>query len=569
MNLIQLLSFPFLLVLSAPSMAAISINEADPSLFELIALLFGGIGLFLIGIHFSGDYLRRAIGGKFAHFVLKSSNSLFASLLSGVTLGFLTQSGKTCALIVADFVQAGMLKSQKVALIVFFGNAGAALIALVALFDIKAFSFMLLGIAGLGLTFKTPKYFIPIYGTIFGLGMMMLGLHFVKEGANGIGNLDWIIYILHQLHSYYVIGFSFAFGFILTFVFRSNIATKLIVITFVATDLLLVPEGFAAIIAAQAGAGMMTYFYSHHAKGRAQQVIMQQLAFDFLVTLFFLILFVIEIVFQVPLLIALVKQLISEASLQMLTLVIAMQFGGALLLSLINKPISELIERYFQPTSVEVLSSTAFINEASLVSSVETNLLLIEKEQLRLMRRLPDYIDYVRGFHNDGDNPKQYSPKSFHTAYHIIAEKIASSLSVASSKLPTDAEINTLLLTTKLQEQLNQLENVVFEFTQIMQNKNINAEALELGKSIMESLDFMIMSAIDAVESSNDEEIDTLSLLTKDRSQMMMKLRDNYFHSKHDFTQKDRNFILDVTILLENTVQALSRYGVLMKVLKD
>jgi phosphate:Na+ symporter len=570
MTLIRSFSFFLLFILSSPSIAGIEIRNTDQPLIELIALVLGGIGLFLMGIHLAGSYFYKMTGGKFTQVVITLTNSLFGSLLSGIALGFVTQSGKACAFIVADFVQANMIKNRQAAFIVFFGNAGASLIALVSILDIKVFALILLGITGLGLTFKIPKSLIRAYGAIFGLAMIMLGLYFVKDGASGMGGLDWVTSLLsHELENYYMISFLIVFGFVLTLVFQSNIATNLIVIAFVSTGLLSIADGLATVIGAQASTGLMTYIYSFHAKGRARQVVMQQIAFDLVVTVFFLLLFLIEVIFHLPLLMALVERFVQDTGSEMLILVITTQFFGALLLTLLHRPVAHIIEHYFQPTSVEILSSTAFISDQSNVSLVETSLLLVEKEQMRLMQRLPDYIDYLRESHNGKVRKEQYSPKDFHQAYQIIAEKISDNLSKASSKQLTDGEASQLMTTTKLQEQLNHLEGIVFEFTETMQQTNVNTEAFELGKSIMESLDFMIMMAIDAVESNNEEEINMLSLLTKDRSQMMMKLRDNYFDSEYDFSQDDRNFILDVTILFENTVQALSRYGGLMKAFKQ
>jgi hypothetical protein len=45
----------------------------------------------------------------------------------------------------------------------------------------------------------------------------------------------------------------------------------------------------------------------------------------------------------------------------------------------------------------------------------------------------------------------------------------------------------------------------------------------------------------------------------------MTKMRHNYFNSEQDLSDADRNFVLDVTILFENVVQTLARYGTLLK----
>jgi hypothetical protein len=81
----------------------------------------------------------------------------------------------------------------------------------------------------------------------------------------------------------------------------------------------------------------------------------------------------------------------------------------------------------------------------------------------------------------------------------------------------------------------------------------------------MESADFIMLTAIDAIQSQDEGEIDTLEILTQDRSALMTKMRHNYFNSEQELTDADRNFVLDVTIMFENVVQTLARYGVLLK----
>jgi phosphate:Na+ symporter len=75
----------------------------------------------------------------------------------------------------------------------------------------------------------------------------------------------------------------------------------------------------------------------------------------------------------------------------------------------------------------------------------------------------------------------------------------------------------------------------------------------------------MILSAIDALVSRDAGEIETLEILTHDRSDLMTRIRHAYFDSEKDLSQRERNFVLDITILFENAVQTLGRYGNLLR----
>ena len=124
---------------------------------ELSAFVLGGIGIFLIGIHFAGDHLKKLSGGKFQRLITRLSGNKAGIATSGATLGFITQSGKAAAFILSDFVQAGMMKVRQAAPIVFWANAGCSLIVFASMVSLKVLALFVLGITALGLTFHVPK----------------------------------------------------------------------------------------------------------------------------------------------------------------------------------------------------------------------------------------------------------------------------------------------------------------------------------------------------------------------------------------------------------------------------
>ena len=109
------------------------------------------------------------------------------------------------------------------------------------------------------------------------------------------------------------------------------------------------------------------------------------------------------------------------------------------------------------------------------------------------------------------------------------------------------------------------LEDIVYRLTGLLAEHDLNSKAGQLGRSIMESIDFIILTAVDAIESQTESEIDTLAMLTQDRTEMMDRFRRNYFNSEQELSRADRNLILDVTILFENAIQTLARYGSVLK----
>ena len=227
------------------------------------------------------------------------------------------------------------------------------------------------------------------------------------------------------------------------------------------------------------------------------------------------------------------------------------------MLLLLQKQVFNFIERKFPPSTVEILSATEFLHDKAAYSP-NTALLLVEKEQFRLLQRLPAYIDYARP---ETDRTGMSSPKEFHDAFSNICDEISSTISSLSrNRLATDVS-DKLIQVAKLHEQIVSLEGYIFQLVEDFAAVTRGGKAEELGRNILESIDFMILTAIDAIESRDAGEVETLAMLTQDRTELMKKVRHNFFASETELTDAERNFVLDVTMLLENVVQTLSRYG--------
>ena len=540
--------------------AAVELKESEESPLELSAFVFGGIGIFLIGIHFAGDHLKKLSGGKFQQLISRLSNSAPGIATSGATLGFVTQSGKAAAFILSDFVQAGMMKVRQAAPIVFWANAGCSLIVFASMVSLKVLALFVLGITALGLTFHVPKKLVNGYGALFGLAMIMYGLYLVKAGAAGFAAAEWVAPMLQSIHDHYMI--AFVLGLVLTLLVQSNLAIIMIVIALAAAGLFELEETAMAMFGAQAGTGILTYIFSFHAHGRARQVVATQIAFDAVATVSFVLLFYIEVIGGVPLVFAVARGLSGDIGSQAVAVALIFQFGAAVLLTLLSNPILDRIRTWFPPSAAEVLSKEQYLHERA-ADSPETALILIEKEQYRLLERLPGYIEFVR---DPSPGPNKYDPDAYHSAFGHIAGRIGETLSRVSGHSLNSATSDQLIRITKLEEQLVSLESAVHQMTTQLLRGHDNARAGELGHNIMESLDFMILTAIDAFDTQDAGEIDTLEMLTQDRSTMMTKIRHNYFESEQDLSTEDRNFVLDITILFENAVHTLGRYGRLLKV---
>ena len=150
--------------------SAIELGAGEEPVIELAALILGGIGIFLIGIHFAGEHFQQMASGSFRDIVTRVSKRGIGMLFAGAFLGVFTQSGKAISFLLADFVRVNLLAVRQSGPIVFWGNVGATLIVFVSMLSIKVFALIALGLTALGLTFHIPKKLVHTYGALFEIG---------------------------------------------------------------------------------------------------------------------------------------------------------------------------------------------------------------------------------------------------------------------------------------------------------------------------------------------------------------------------------------------------------------
>lgn len=551
-----------MIFLFSSNLQATTLTTSPHTSYDLVAAIFGGLGIFLVGIKSTATHLHQMTGGIFKAVIAKISNSKLGIFIWGILLGFFTQSGRANSLILAGFVQADILRKHQCLPIICWGNLGSMLIVFLSMLPINTFALLLLGLTALGLTFRIPKRFVNGYGMLFGVGMIMYGLSLIKSGSSGFAAYDAITPFLVYIHSAYL--FSFLLGMVAGLLIQSNIAVTFLSIVMTSSGFFQLEEAIMIIYGTRACTGLLTYLFAFHFQGKAKQVVVVQVLFELFASLLFVLLFYVEIWTQWPLVVAMLKNISTEANTQAMYLALFLPFVGTLFFLAFSKYVWLFIEKYFPPSASEALSMPEFLSDY-VTDSPETGLILIEKEQFRLLQRLPFYMAYLR---EGTANEHKISPQTYHAAFLDISNKITNTMSTILAVTLSAREADYLIKITKTQEQLVNLESLIFQLSESLEKQAKNSKTFLLGKNIMESIDLLVLTAIDAVASKDEMDIDMLKMLTQDRGDMMTKVRRNSFSSEHELSPLERNFILDITIIFENAVLTLRRYAELLNVAK-
>lgn len=519
--------------------------------------ILAGLGLFFVGIKLLGRNLRALASGSFRRVAQKMSSTMWLSAFWGGFAGFVTQSGRTTALILGSLVQGRIMDVKSAIPIVIWANFGCTLIVFAAVFPINFFVLFVLGISGICMAFEKPRRYVNIVNAIFGLALMLYGLAAISHAASGFTQYMWFEDSMLLINKSFLLAFILGLG--LTVLAQSHMAIILITLAMTDSGLLDFEHAVMVIYGTHVGSSIITYLTGAHFKGRAMQVVWAQINYNLVIVGIFLAIFFIEQLFGQPILVKIVRHVTDEADVGAALVAVVMNVIGPLVLMVLLRPFLRACERASPPLETEHLSHPEYLQDQMLDSPV-TGLMLCEKEQLRLLKRLPEYLSAIR----DSDDTAKADPVTYHQAYQEISRQILQfqSAMIAHSLSPANTE--WLVNLQNRQDLLNTVEGACYELWNELNGASANPEVHQLGQQIIEALDTMVLTAIAAIEGNDQAECDMLNTMTSERGESMEQIRKRYLASAEKVSAGMRNQVLLVTNIFERATWALGRFGKLV-----
>lgn len=162
--------------------------------WEGFSHLFGGLGLFLLGVSTLTDGLKAVAGRSFEALLARFTRGRISALLSGVVFTAAVQSSSATTLAVIGFVNAGLLELGAVIAVIYGANVGTTftvwLVNLVGLeVKVSIFALPLVGV-GSALVVLTKRRSRSIGAVLAGFGLLFLGIDLMQDGMRGVGAWD-------------------------------------------------------------------------------------------------------------------------------------------------------------------------------------------------------------------------------------------------------------------------------------------------------------------------------------------------------------------------------------------
>ena len=199
------------------------------AVWQAILFIFGGLGIFLYGIHMMGSSLKELAGDRLRLIIQKSTSTPFMGMAVGFVVTMLTQSSSTTSAIAVGLVGAGLMTfGQSIGVLLGANIGGTVLPLLMAAMPsyIKPVVAVVLVFIGASMIFFFKKEKVNQLGSVvLGFGLIFLGLAMIDMSFDYIQeeHTEFIVDMFTNLSNYPEL--AVVVGILFTVIVQSSAAT--------------------------------------------------------------------------------------------------------------------------------------------------------------------------------------------------------------------------------------------------------------------------------------------------------------------------------------------------------
>jgi len=237
--------------------------------------VFGGLGLFLMGMKFMSEGMQKVAGNKLRKVLGFLTANRFIAIFVGFFVTAIIQSSSATTVMTVGFVNAQLLSLNQAIGVILGANIGTTATAWIVSLHIVKYAMFIIGI-GVLIRFVAKGDQLKYIGEIiFGFGILFLGMNTMSDGMAPLRNSPDFIAFFTKVdgHSYISILLGVFIGTATTVLVQSSSATIGIAIALASQGLLEFPGAVALILGDNIGTTITAILASigtnYHAKRAA------------------------------------------------------------------------------------------------------------------------------------------------------------------------------------------------------------------------------------------------------------------------------------------------------------
>jgi len=223
----------------------------------ILFTVFGGLGIFLLGMKHLSDGLQATAGNGLRKFMAKATSHRIVGIGSGIVSTMIVQSSSIITVMLVGFVSTALMTLPQAFAVLIGANVGTtATIWIIAYApDPQLIGFVGLGLGGILYFFLRGERVHNLGLTLIGLGLVFLGLYFMSKGVSPIReNPDFAsVFMRLSAGSYLGVFAVAAIAAVFTAVVQSSAATIAIAMALATQGLVTYDVAIAVLFGANVG----------------------------------------------------------------------------------------------------------------------------------------------------------------------------------------------------------------------------------------------------------------------------------------------------------------------------
>jgi len=517
-----------------------------------LASILAGLGLFFVGKDLLTGNLRNMVGRSVQLTLSRVAAFPMLGLFWGAVLGAMIQSTAIVTFILVGLLTARMIEPRRALPMLMGGNIGSALILLLVTLDIRIVVMLALGVTGILLTHGRLQHWKAALSAIFGLCLLYYGLVLLKAGTVPLAQSDGVMALMAGLDG--SLAAAFLIGAALSAACQSSITVALLGRGFLGSGLFSFEQAMLVIYGTNLGSGIVTYLLAGGVQGTARRMALFQLGFNLTGCVLLLALFASEHVFGVPLVMALLRAVSSDVPQQLALSYLVFNSVTALFLFPLIGLVEQLLARRCPPSPQESDSQLAYLSPET-ARDPATAILLVEKEQARLLERLPRYAELLR----QADTPARKARlEALHKAFVSVHDQTKPYIAgLAEGDLTADSHEHVYRIVDR-HDRLGSIESVLYEFAAAAPLLEGSTALAAIREALTEGLDALLLSYVEAMAGDDPDDLALIERITGDRGELMEGVRRSFFSDAALKLGRDEKMgLLQLTGLFERLVWLL------------
>ena len=526
---------------------------------DIFASIFAGLGMFFIGIRLIGNNLKQLAGRRLRMLITKAVAGRGSVALFGLLAGATMQSVNAVTYVLVALLGAGAIEKKKAFPIISWANLGTSLLILVAALNMHGLILVLIGLTGVTfyLNLDQSSRYRHGVGALLGLGLLFLGIDFIKSGASILKGTEGLKDLMLFARNYPPL--SFAVGVAVALLVQSSSTVTVVAMALSAAGLLQFDSGALIVLGAGLGSGLSALTLAGRLQGSARQLVLYQITLKAAGVTAMLLLMLIDWALGRQGLSSALHALGLSPSAQLAAVYVLLQIVSGLVMAVLGETAERLLERRAPVSDEERLGRPQYLQDDAMVEP-ETALLLVQREQQRLLSHLPEYLDQLR-------EDVQRSGLSADTRYAAeagIGRYCDQFLTERADRNHSRSVLSQTIVLRDRNELLASLQESLLELNQVLRGGEQTAEVARLINNLTEALHLMLVSLADAAQSLDPDDLAMLRALSHDRSELMDSIRRRMLGE--GVSAEVQRAVFSATSVFERCVWLLRRYVMLLEV---